>query len=240
VSRHVQARARLATSLLAAAAIAAIVALLALGAAAGRRAAGGLRRRHRLRLPDDRVHGGAWDQRRRERLGNDRRQACLRRSRATGACRTRSPRMTPRPRASEVLALVFNHEHIVRLRVLRNGVVLDDFGGRSCSRRSAERCASAAASVGTFELSVQDDAGYRKLARAPDRRARRDPLPRRDVMSDIAVGDSAAAGERHGHARRRSLPRRLVHRRALPVRHAAHLAALQSRPPRSRGAAARR
>ena len=30
---------------------------------------------------------------------------------------------------SEVLALVYNHQHIVRLRVLRNGQLLDDFGG---------------------------------------------------------------------------------------------------------------
>ena len=34
---------------------------------------------------------------------------------------------------AEVRALVYNHEHIVRLRVLRDGVVLDDFGGPTCA-----------------------------------------------------------------------------------------------------------
>ena len=36
---------------------------------------------------------------------------------------------------SEVYALVFNHEHIVRLRVLRDGRVLDDLGGRGAGLR---------------------------------------------------------------------------------------------------------
>jgi hypothetical protein len=65
---------------------------------------------------------------------------------------------------SEVLALVYNHEHIVRLRVLRNGRVLDDLGGPLVLSPVSGSLRVGTSVVGTFLASVQDDAGYRKLA----------------------------------------------------------------------------
>jgi hypothetical protein len=69
---------------------------------------------------------------------------------------------------SEVLALVFNHEHIVRLRVLRDGVVLDDFGGPFVTAPVSGSLTVAGRGVGTFVMSIQDDAGYQKLVQRLD------------------------------------------------------------------------
>ncbi len=65
---------------------------------------------------------------------------------------------------SEVLALVFNHEHIVRLRVLRDGQLLDDYGGPLVLAPVSGTLRVGATIVGTFVMSIQDDAGYQKLA----------------------------------------------------------------------------
>ncbi len=65
---------------------------------------------------------------------------------------------------SEVLALVYNHEHIVRLRVTRGGRVLDDLGGPLVLAPVRGVLRSGGALVGRFVMSIQDDAGYRKLA----------------------------------------------------------------------------
>lgn len=65
---------------------------------------------------------------------------------------------------SEVLALVYNHEHIVRLRVLRNGQLLDDYGGPLVLAPVTGSLRVGAAIVGTFAMSIQDDLGYQKLA----------------------------------------------------------------------------
>ncbi len=64
---------------------------------------------------------------------------------------------------SEVHALVFNHEHIVRLRVLRDGRVLDDLGGPLVLAPVSGTLHLDGRAVGTFVMSVQDDAGYQKL-----------------------------------------------------------------------------
>jgi hypothetical protein len=65
---------------------------------------------------------------------------------------------------SEVLALVYNHEHIVRLRVSSGGRVLDDFGGPLVLAPIRGVLRNDGALVGRFVMSIQDDAGYRKLA----------------------------------------------------------------------------
>ncbi len=92
---------------------------------------------------------------------------------------------------SEVLVLVFNHEHIVRLRVLRAGHVLDDFGGPLVLSPVSGSLRLNGQVVGSFVMSVQDDAGYRKLV---ERLAGADAVIRyhgATLMSDIAVGDEA-------------------------------------------------
>ena len=68
---------------------------------------------------------------------------------------------------SEVLALVFNHQHIVRLRVLRNGQVLDDVGGPRVLAPVTGSLRVGGRTVGTFVMSIQDDLGYQKLADRP-------------------------------------------------------------------------
>jgi len=65
---------------------------------------------------------------------------------------------------SEVLALVYNHQHIVRLRVLRNGRLLDDYGGPLVLVPVSGSLRVGGVVVGTFVMSIQDDLGYQKLA----------------------------------------------------------------------------
>jgi hypothetical protein len=89
---------------------------------------------------------------------------------------------------SEVLALVYNHEHIVRLRVTRSGHVLDDLGGPFVLAPVSGTLRLGGRVVGHFVMSVQDDAGYRKLAL---RLAGADTVISyhgATIMSDIAVG----------------------------------------------------
>jgi hypothetical protein len=64
---------------------------------------------------------------------------------------------------SEVHALVFNHEHIVRLRVLRDGQTLDDLGGPLVLAPVSGPLTLDGRIVGSFVMSVQDDSGYERL-----------------------------------------------------------------------------
>ena len=66
---------------------------------------------------------------------------------------------------SEVLALVYNHQHIVRLRVLRAGHLLDDYGGPLVLAPVTGSLRVGGRVVGTFVMSVQDDLGYRLLVK---------------------------------------------------------------------------
>ncbi len=92
---------------------------------------------------------------------------------------------------SEVHALVFNHEHIVRLRVLRDGRVLDDLGGPLVLAPVSGPLTVNGRAVGTFVMSIQDDSGYEKLA---ERLVGAHVVVRyhgQTVLSDIAVGSAA-------------------------------------------------
>jgi hypothetical protein len=62
------------------------------------------------------------------------------------------------------LVLLFNHEHIVRLRVLRHGRALADVGGRLVLTPLYAVLRVHGRAVGLVEFSVQDDMGYRLLA----------------------------------------------------------------------------
>jgi hypothetical protein len=89
-----------------------------------------------------------------------------------------------------VRALVFNHEHIVRLRVLRGAVVIDDLGGPFVLAPVRGTLRLGGRVVGSFVMSIQDDAGYRKLA---ERLVGAGVVIRyggRTLMSDIALGDT--------------------------------------------------
>jgi len=184
--RAMSERARLATSLLAAAAIAAIVALLALGAAAGGRAATG------CGAATDRVYmTTAFTVARGisvgERLGEGVTRAVATVQGDTALANAVAADDVAAV-TSQVRALVYNHEHIVRLRVLRDGVVLDDLGGPLVLSPVRGALRLRGSTVGTFELSVQDDAGYRKLAERLT--GARVVIRHRGatIMSDIAAG----------------------------------------------------
>jgi hypothetical protein len=89
-----------------------------------------------------------------------------------------------------VRALVFYHEHIVRLRVLRGAVVIDDLGGPFVLAPVRGTLRLGGRVVGSFVMSIQDDAGYRKLA---ERLVGAGVVIRyggRTLMSDIALGDT--------------------------------------------------
>jgi hypothetical protein len=90
---------------------------------------------------------------------------------------------------SEVLALVFNHEHIVRLRVLRDGVVLDDFGGPFVTAPISGSLTLDGRVVGTFVMSIQDDAGYQKLVQRLDGADTVLSYQGATVLANIAPGD---------------------------------------------------
>jgi hypothetical protein len=87
----------------------------------------------------------------------------------------------------ELLVLLYNHEHIVRLRVSRAGHVLADVGGPLVLQPVGGSLRLAGRVVGTFTISLQDDLGYRllveRLVGAHVVIAYRDTT----VMRDIAV-----------------------------------------------------
>ena len=152
---------RIATPLLSVSAIALIVVLLALGA--GGRAA-------------DRACGAATDAVQRatvlsvaQRLSDEERagpsvtrarttieaDSALAQAVSTGDLATVHKRM---------VVLLYNHQHIVRIRVLQGGRVVDDIGGRDVIWPTVATLRVGGREVGTAEFSVQDDTGYRLLA----------------------------------------------------------------------------
>ncbi|HEX4035981.1 MAG TPA: hypothetical protein VHX66_16180 [Solirubrobacteraceae bacterium] len=62
-----------------------------------------------------------------------------------------------------VVALVFNHMHIVRLRVSAAGRVLSDIGGPHVLAPVQGTLRSGGRVIGTFTMSLQDDLGYQLL-----------------------------------------------------------------------------
>ena len=179
-------RARLATSLLALAAIAAIVALLAIGAGSGRRAVAGC-----AGATDGTYLASSLTVARGINIGERIGEGVMRAVATVESDQVLASAVAADDVAavtSEVRVLVYNHEHIVRLRVLRDGVVLDDLGGPLVLSPVRGMLRLAGRAVGTFVLSVQDDAGYRKLA---ERLTGAHVVIRyrgATIMSDIATG----------------------------------------------------
>ncbi|HEY5390314.1 MAG TPA: hypothetical protein VIJ83_07120, partial [Solirubrobacteraceae bacterium] len=64
---------------------------------------------------------------------------------------------------SAVLALVFNHMHIVRLRVSAGGTLLADVGGPRVLAPVQGKLRSGGRVLATFTMSLQDDLGYELL-----------------------------------------------------------------------------
>ena len=91
----------------------------------------------------------------------------------------------------ELLAILFNHQHIVRLRVLRAGRVLDDVGGPLVLSPVSGRLRSHGRDVGTFAFSVQDDMGYRLLAARLVGARTVMRYGSETVMANIGVGSAA-------------------------------------------------
>jgi hypothetical protein len=75
-------------------------------------------------------------------------------------------RNDPRATRAAVTALLYNHTHIVRLRVTRGARLLSDVGGPDiiAPSRGVMRDASGAV-IGQFVMSLQDDLGFRLLTR---------------------------------------------------------------------------
>jgi hypothetical protein len=94
---------------------------------------------------------------------------------------------------SEVRTIVIqNHDHIVRLRVLRDGRLLDDVGGPLVLSPVTGSLRVDGRVVGSFVLSVQDDLGYRGLV---ERLADAHIVIRyqgETIMTDIAAVPAAA------------------------------------------------
>jgi hypothetical protein len=177
---------RIATSLLSAVAIAVIVALLALGtgdAQPAQRPCGGatndvvgaatLAVATRLR---DEERFSPTVARARHTIESDRVLAAAVASGDAAAARR------------EALVLLFNHEHIVRLRVLGGGSVLADVGGKLVLTPVSATIRAGGRAVGSVSFSVQDDMGYRLLVK---RLVGVDTVMRyrgQTLMSDIDVG----------------------------------------------------
>jgi hypothetical protein len=64
---------------------------------------------------------------------------------------------------AELLVLLYNHEHIVRMRVLSHGHLIDDLGGPLVLAPVGGSLRVGGRAVGTFLMSIQDDLGYRLL-----------------------------------------------------------------------------
>jgi hypothetical protein len=181
-------RARIATSLLAGATIVALAALLVIGVSGGSAAAG-------CGAATDRTYlDTAFTVARQINVGESDGNAAMQALRTISSDQALIAAVAADDVAAvrtAVLALVFNHEHIVRLRVLRAGAVLVDFGGPFVLAPLRGTLISGGRVVGAFVASIQDDAGYRKLVA---RLVGGDAVMRyrgRTVMSDIAVGDAA-------------------------------------------------
>jgi len=180
------ARAHAATSLMAAAAIAAIAALLVLGAIPKRAATSA------CGAATDRTYlATAFGVARQINLGESNGNAVRRALHTIESDQVLANAVATGDRAtlrSEMLVLLYNHEHIVRLRVLRAGRVLEDLGGPLVLSPVSGSLRLGRTVVGSFVMSIQDDAGYRKLA---ERLAGAYAVMRYrgvTVMSDIAAG----------------------------------------------------
>ena len=159
-------RARLATSLFSIAAIAAIVVLLTAGASGGGGAAAAPETPCGA-ATDATYFSSAFAVALRISVGERNGTAVRRGVRTIEADRVLANAVAANDLAtvrSEVLALVYNHQHIVRLRVLRNGRLLDDYGGPLVLAPVTGSLRVGGAVVGTFVMSIQDDLGYQKLA----------------------------------------------------------------------------
>ncbi|HEY1776408.1 MAG TPA: hypothetical protein VGG41_09655 [Solirubrobacteraceae bacterium] len=64
---------------------------------------------------------------------------------------------------AQMLVLLYNHEHIVRIRVLRGGRLVDDVGGPFVLAPVRGLLRQGGRVVGSFLMSIQDDMGYRLL-----------------------------------------------------------------------------
>jgi hypothetical protein len=64
---------------------------------------------------------------------------------------------------AEMLVLLYDHEHIVRIRVLRGARVVDDVGGPLVLAPVRGLLRAHGRVVGSFVMSIQDDMGYRLL-----------------------------------------------------------------------------
>ena len=91
----------------------------------------------------------------------------------------------------EALVLLFNHEHIVRLRVLRAGRPLADVGGKLVLTPVFATLRVGARVVGSVEFSVQDDMGYRLLTRRLVGIATVMRYRGRVLMANIGIGGRA-------------------------------------------------
>ena len=102
---------------------------------------------------------------------------------------------------AEMLVLLFNHQHIVRIRVLRAGRVVDDVGGPLVLAPVRGLLRSGGRVVGSFVMSIQDDMGYRlllsRLAGVHSVIAYRG----RAVMRDVALSPSRLAAAVGGSVR---------------------------------------
>jgi hypothetical protein len=103
-----------------------------------------------------------------------------------------------------MLVLLYNHEHIVRIRVLRGARVIDDVGGPLVLAPVRGVLRQGGTAVGSFLMSIQDDMGYRlllsRLAGAHSVITYRGRAVMRDIAvraQRLAAGATVAAGSAH-------------------------------------------
>ncbi len=117
------------------------------------------------------------------------------------------------------------HIHVVRVRVTIGQRLLIDEGGPFVLAPVHGTLRSGGRVVGHFEMAIQDDAGYLKLAHLFT--GARSPDAHRLASGDGHALSRPGYGPRSGRSRlpRAYLPGLLVHRRSVPRRPPAHLAA---------------
>jgi hypothetical protein len=91
----------------------------------------------------------------------------------------------------EMLVLLFNHQHIVRIRVVRDGHLFEDVGGALVLAPVSGRLRFHGRVVGTVTMSLQDDMGYRLLLERLIGARVVISYRGHAVMSDIALRDGA-------------------------------------------------
>ena len=140
------------------------------------------------------------------------------RSSRTASSPARSRRGDAATIRSQVIDLLYNHEHIVRIRVLRNGAVLADIGGADVLAPVAGTLRLGGRVVGTFEFSLQDDLGYQKLAQRLVGADTVMTYQGRTVLANIDAGATPLPQRGTVTDRPRPLPRRHARHRPLPDR----------------------